>query len=237
LQNEESELMPEVSVNGKVLRWARELRGLTLEEGAKLLGISAEELSVFEVGGKKPMVEFLRAMSSKYRINFTSLLMPEPPPLRKRPTDHRARNSKRRLSMDTLVAIEEVSEALEAFRDIARVKRSIVTKPRLGLADIDENPEEVAARERKKFDVSLEVQRSWKHLAKARIEWRKRIEQRGIFTYMIGLPLEELSGFFLLQDGFAAICVNDRELTEGAKICNASPPVRLTSRRSNVRGS
>src|SRR5258708_22518546 len=35
---------------------------------------------------------------------------------------------------------------------------------------------------------------------------------------MIPMPPDELSGFSISRDGLAAICVNDREPTEGAKI-------------------
>jgi len=35
---------------------------------------------------------------------------------------------------------------------------------------------------------------------------------------MIPMPPEELSGFSMFRDGFAAICVNDREATEGRKV-------------------
>jgi Zn-dependent peptidase ImmA (M78 family) len=66
--------------------------------------------------------------------------------------------------------------------------------------------------------VSLAMQRSWRTQSKARIEWRKLVEQRGIFTYMIGLPIGELSGFSLFREGLAAICINDREFNDGAKI-------------------
>jgi len=218
IEKQESELMAEVPVNGKVLRWAREIRGLDLNSAATLLDVSPSELYGYESGEKKPLVGFLRTMSAKYQINFTSLLMPEPLPIEKLPTDHRNRFGKKKLSLDTLVAIEEVREALEAFKDISSAKRSIVHKPKLGRATLKEDPEEVAARERKKFGVSLELQKSWKTQAKARIEWRKLVEQRGIFTYMIALPLDELSGFSLFRDGLAAICINDREFNDGAKI-------------------
>src|SRR5260370_11202794 len=157
-------------------------------------------------------------MWARYRINFTSLLMPEPLPPRKLPTDHRRRFGKRRLSMDTLVAIEEVTEALEVFKDISSANRSIISKPKIGKATLREDPEEVAARERRKFNVSFEEQRSWRRLGKARIEWRRKLEERGIFTYMIALPPDELSGFSILQSGLAAICINDREPTDGAKL-------------------
>jgi Zn-dependent peptidase ImmA (M78 family) len=209
--------MAEVPVNGKVLKWARELRGLDLETAAGRLAISENDLQAYEAGQKKPLIGLLKKMSSKYRINFASLLMPEPLREETPPTDHRTRLKKKKLSFPTLVAIEEIREALEAFEDISSASRSIVPRPNLGFAKLEENPEEVAARERRKFGVSSELQRSWGTQSKARLEWRLRIERQGIFTYMIGLPLSELSGFSLFQDGLAAICVNDNEFPEGAK--------------------
>ncbi|MGC2422005.1 MAG: ImmA/IrrE family metallo-endopeptidase [Candidatus Acidiferrales bacterium] len=210
--------MAEVPVNGKVLQWAREIRGLDVGAAAELLDIPADELLAYESGTKKPLVGFLRRMSAKYRINFTSLLMPEPLPVTKLPTDHRARFGKPRLSIDTLVAIEEINEALDVFGELSEEIRGLVPKLNIGQADIKENPAVVAARERKRLGVSLKQQREWKGLGHARVEWRKRIEKLGVFTYMIPMPPDELSGFSLLRDDVAAICVNDKEPTEGAKI-------------------
>jgi len=211
--------MPEVPVNGRVLQWAREIRGLTVEKAAERLGISQAELLAYESGMKKPLVTFLRQMSSKYQINFTSLLMPEPLPPPERPMDYRARFGDRPLSIETLVAIEEITEALDVFEDIATVSRGILPKLNIGEAELADDPEAVAANERRRFAVGIEEQREWKTLDNARRRWRERIERRGIFTYMIPMGShEELSGFSRLRDGLAAICVNDREPTEGAKI-------------------
>jgi Zn-dependent peptidase ImmA (M78 family) len=116
------------------------------------------------------------------------------------------------------VSIEEVKEALEAFEDIASEDDRVIPDLTIGKAQLDEDPEVVAVRERRRFGVSAEEQRSWRSLATARREWRQRIEHHGIFTYMIPIPPEDLSGFSLLHRGLAAICVNDRETTEGAKI-------------------
>lgn len=213
-----SEIMAEIPVNGKVLEWARKLRGLSEDEAAKLLGVPRPDLRSYESGAKKPLVGFLRTMSQKYRINFTSLLMPEPLPIKKPPTDYRVRHGQRPLSFETLVAIEEVNEALETFEDIASEASRIVPKLNIGTAKLADDPEAIAARERKKFRVSVEEQREWRDLAGARRHWRQRIENRGIFTYMIPMPREELSGFSILHNGCGAICVNDNELTEGAKV-------------------
>jgi Zn-dependent peptidase ImmA (M78 family) len=210
--------MAEVPVNGKVLEWARTLRGLDIDKAAALLGVPADELRAYESGETQPLVSFLRRMSAKYQINFTSLLMPEPLPTKKPPTDHRARPGKLPLSIETLLAIEEVREALEAFGDMASEAPRIIPKLNIGIAQLTDDPEEVAAAERKKFGVDLEEQREWPGLDVARRQWRKRIESRGVFTYMIPMPPDQLSGFSLFQDGIAAICVNDKDTTEGAKI-------------------
>ena len=194
-ESQRSEIMAEIPVNGNVLEWARKLRGLNEDEAAKLLGVPLADLRSYESGAKKPLVGFLRTMSQKYRINFTSLLMPQPLPMKKQPTDHRVRYGAKPLSFETLVAIEEVNEALEAFEDIASEASRIVPKLSIGTAKLADDPEAVAARERKKFRVSVEQQREWYDLADARRHWRQRIEDRGIFTYMIPMPPKELSGF------------------------------------------
>lgn len=217
-QTPECEYMPEVPVNGKVLEWARKIRGLEIEKAAELLGIQADELREYESGAKKPLVGFLRNMSAKYQVNFTSLLMPEPLPIQKPPTDHRARFGRHPLSMDTLIAIEDVNEALDAFEDIANEAPRIVPKLNIGTAHLEDDPETVARQERRRFGVSVDEQRTWRNLAEARRRWRERIEDHGVFTYMIAMPPEELSGFSILRDDLAALCINDRESTEGAKV-------------------
>jgi len=182
------------------------------------LGISLTELRAYESGARRPLVGLLRLMSAKYQINFASLLMPEPLPIRRRPVDHRRRHSRQRLTLDALVAIEEVTEALDAFQDMADAMRRLVPKLNIGRAILDDDPEAVAARERKRFGVTVQEQQTWHGLAGARRQWRRRVEDRGIFTYMIPMPPNELSGFSILRGDIAAICINDREPTEGAKI-------------------
>lgn len=212
----ESQSMPEVRVNGAVLQWARKLRGLSLEEAALQLNISPNELKRYEDESLRPLVGILRSMSQRYQINFTSLLMPAPLPDVERPTDHRVRGTKQ-LSMDSLVAIEEVYDALDAFADIAADSERIVPALHIGHATLTDDPDVIAAGERRRFGISIDEQQSWGTARHGRIMWRQRIEQFGVFTYLIPMPLAELSGFSIYRDGLAALCVNDRE-SEGAKI-------------------
>lgn len=209
--------MPEVRVNGEVLKWARKLRGLTEDDAAALLDITPEGLREYEASKKRPLVGLLRLMSARYRINFTTLLMPQPLPGSRAPEDHRSRN-RNPLSIDTLIAIEDVNEALNAFSDIAAESALVVPRLNIGSAKLTDDPEEVAARERRRVGVSIEEQQSWRGLADARRKWRRRLEDMGVFTYMFSMPPNELSGFSIFGDGVAAVCVNDRESSEGAKI-------------------
>ncbi|HEX5234304.1 MAG TPA: XRE family transcriptional regulator [Silvibacterium sp.] len=210
--------MAEVPINGAVLEWARNLRGFSIESAAQKLGVSVDELRAYETGRRKPLIGFLRKVAAKYRVSFASLLMPEPLPAVERPTDHRTRPQANPLSVDTLVAIEEVGDALETFKDIADEYPHLVPRLRIGTATLHENPEAVAIRERRRFGISVEDQRQWRNLRAARVQWRKLIEAHGVFTYMMPMPSNELSGFSLLREEVAAICVNDNEISEGAKI-------------------
>ncbi len=45
-------VMPEVPVNGRVLEWARTLRGLSIDDASLLLGVTADELREYEAGKK-----------------------------------------------------------------------------------------------------------------------------------------------------------------------------------------
>jgi len=214
----ESEGMAEVPVNGRVLAWARTIRGLSIDEAAGRLEMDPDILRAYESGAKKPLVGVLRLISQKYQINFTSLLMPEPLPPVQGPADHRTRANAKPLSMDSLIAIEEVSEALEVFEDIASENSRVIQKLRIGTATLDDDPEEVAIRERRRFGVSIDDQKHWRGTDGARRHWRALIEDKGVFTYMIPMPTDELSGFSIFRNDLAAICVNDRESTEGAKL-------------------
>jgi transcriptional regulator with XRE-family HTH domain len=215
------ESVPEISVNGDVLKWAREERGLSRAVAADLLEISHSELTAYEEGRKKPLVGMLRLMSARYQINFVSLLLPQPPPPQPQLQDFRTHpgRSPRALTMETLIAIQDVHvrDALATFAEVRADDPSSVPLPKLDQMRERETPEELAARQRRRFGVGIKRQQEWPSLAFARNEWRRRIEAQGIFVYLKPMNLEDCRGFSIIHEGLAAICVNDREESPGAE--------------------
>jgi Zn-dependent peptidase ImmA (M78 family) len=209
-------LVAEIPVKGEVLKWARTFRRLSVQDAAELLGLDAQEVRDYEAERKRPTVTVLNEISAKYQINLAALLMDEPLPPDDRITDFR-RTADHAPSIETMVANEDVREALEAFAEISQAKSRIVKKPNLPHASITDDVDKLAARERSRFGVTVDQQRDWPNDAAARRKWRELIERMGIFTYMLDLG-QECSGFSVIQDGWAAICVNDDVPSEGHKI-------------------
>lgn len=212
--------LPKITVNPDVLKWARVERGLSLADGAKKIGISEIELAEYE--SPRPSVQvdlgILRRMSDGYGINRVSLFLPQPPPPLKKLHDFRTAVKRRSaLHQETLLAIQDVRDSLDAFAELRDLDPKAVDTPQLDKVLRDESAEALAKRQRRRFGVSVKEQFSWHSPAYARDQWRRRIEEFGVFVYLKPMDKGDCRGFSLFHDGLAAICVNDREESPGAE--------------------
>lgn len=207
-----------VTVNPDLLTWARTERGLSIADAAQKLHLSESDLIDLENGRQYPDISLLRQMSAKYRISLYAFLLPtRPAPL---PKIHDFRTPARRnshgLRQETLIALQDVREALETFSELQRTDPKVVQLPSLDSVRHGEQAAGLAIRIRKQFGVSVKEQWQWRSPAFARDEWRRRIEALGVFVYFKQMHDEDCRGFSMIHDGLAAICVNDREGTPGA---------------------
>jgi Zn-dependent peptidase ImmA (M78 family) len=211
----------EIPVNPEVLKWARKIRGLSQEAAALRLGIPTSELDDYESRRRRPTVGLLKRMSAKYQVNYVGLLMPEPmddTPVDKL-TDFRLSqgHTPRNLSLETHVAISEITGALEAMADLKAESPALFRAQALDTVRPGESAAELAARQREKFGVTLKAQTSWQSDRMARDEWRNEIERHGVFVYAFPLG-DECSGLTISHDGLTAICVNDKNTNNGRRI-------------------
>jgi len=74
----------------QVLTWARETAGLSTEEAAKKLGISAKRLAAFEAGEHEPTRQQIAAMAKRYHRPLLAFYLANPPSEAPAPRDFRS---------------------------------------------------------------------------------------------------------------------------------------------------
>ncbi len=73
--------MPRVKANitPRVMEWARESCGYSIEDAASKIGRSAEEISAWEIGELQPTIPQARRASEVYKRPLAVFFLPEPP--------------------------------------------------------------------------------------------------------------------------------------------------------------
>ena len=79
----------EIPVQGAVLKWAREFRGLSLDHAAERPGLTLSELKAIEDNTKKPSLTQFEKFGSVYRLPACTLFRRTKPPEPKQPADFR----------------------------------------------------------------------------------------------------------------------------------------------------
>lgn len=190
--------MTDVPVNPDVLIWAREERGMTGEQAAEALGVPVEQLARYEAGDDRPSVSFLRQMAKAYKIAFASLLMPDPlpPSSRLRLKDFRVEQGRAPdLTRDTLLAIDMINEAIEAFVDLRDLAPQLLGAPPLPRLTRSQRAETAAKAERQRLGITMFEQIAWESPAVAFRAWRAAIERQGIFIYLVKMGVNDCRGF------------------------------------------
>jgi Zn-dependent peptidase ImmA (M78 family) len=203
-------MVTRVPAECRVLKWAREACGLTIEQAADLLGCRAALLRDIEDGRKLPSASMFRGMADYYGFPEATLLAAEPPELPPIPTDHRTFDGiPPRLTYPTLFAIRSVQSRQETIKELAEQDRTIEPPPLRRYSKTD-NPELVAAAEHRRFGAPLREQLEWSP-DKLWMAYRMRIEALGISVYVEDFPVEDCRGASLFVGDFPAILLSSNE--------------------------
>ena len=209
-------------VNPEVLVWAREERGLSIEEAAEILEFNIDDLIAYESGDKIPSITRVRTMAHKYQFPDATLMMPEPLPHLPKPRDFRTKEGVRgKLSVETLAAIDQARFYLSEISDVLEYNPDLYSVPSLLAASPEDDVEDIAARERERIGVSPTDQLRWKDYDEAFNRWRYALESHGIFIYLMKMPVEDCRGITIFDEPeprLPAIIVNDRDYSIQTKI-------------------
>jgi Zn-dependent peptidase ImmA (M78 family)/transcriptional regulator with XRE-family HTH domain len=197
-----------VPVSSKVLRWARESIGASLDEAAKRIQQDAGTVRAWESAPASADVSVanLRELADFYDRPLSVFLLDEPPPEPHRPPDLRAPAGRDTgpLSRRTLVAIRHGRRVQALVREL-RGDRSWIQPPRRS-----DNQAVDATSFRRSLGVPVDEQRTWGGPGKAFSQWRGAIERTGIVVLQADVPLDDVKAMSIAGDP-PVIVINEHD--------------------------
>lgn len=208
---------PHAPVSPALLIWARESIGLSSDEAAKKVNVTAERLKSWEAGHAAPTVAQLRGLAKAYKRPLAVFFLPEPP------RDFMPLHDFRRVHG---VAPEPWSPGLRLALRRAEQQQEVVTElrelvgerppARLTVSSSTVNPETFAAEARGLLGVSLETQTGWRDRYKALTGWVTALENAGVLVLQASdVPLEEMRGFAISDPVVPVIVLNGADAPRG----------------------
>jgi transcriptional regulator with XRE-family HTH domain len=185
--------MTEIPVSGAVLTWAREFRGLSLEEAAERLHVTVVELEELETEVRRPSLTTFEKIASAYQLPLATLFRRTPPPVPEQLPDFRTfEGAPPQMSFEFRVALSNVRR-LQATLRILRLEDESFHGAMLRQYEFGRDPFEQGAAERRAIGISVQQQLQWNADDGFR-HWRAIIERLGISVYLQNFELTDCRG-------------------------------------------
>ena len=195
-------------INPRILKWARENSGFSLEEAAKSY-ISPEKLERAERGEEMLTFKQFLTIANKYKRPPAFFYLENPPEEKLLQNDFRTIESDRvkftpRLR-DEIQKIKEKRLLAVRFQDYDKdYDYSYVSSIQL-----DQNPESVAMNLLKIVNLDMADRNDWKNKYDAFNTWKKRFKNLGILIFQIsGIDTREMRGFSISKIPYPSIILN-----------------------------
>lgn len=207
-----------ISLNPKVMRWARESRGYSLAEAADRLKFNEDDIEAIEKGLKEPTISDLKKMATGYKRPIATLLLPKPPQ-EFIPKDHRTLpgTAQLPLSPETRLAVRRARRMQSMAGDIVSTTghRWNFRAPSI---DRKKKPNAVAELFRREVETTTEEQFGWRDSYQAYGKWRRIIEDYGVLTMQERMPIKQSRGFALSTEGQIPVIVTNASDFVNARI-------------------
>jgi Zn-dependent peptidase ImmA (M78 family)/DNA-binding XRE family transcriptional regulator len=203
-----------VEVNPEVMKWLRNSSGWKIEEVAKRLNTTAEVVTEFESGKKSPMLNQLKILSASFKYPLASFFLSKPKEEKPRPKDYRfLPNRKDVFDKKTILAIRK-SRSLQSISKELSLNIEYETKTKIERSKLSENPDLIAAKYRKLFNLDLEKQINFKDAYKLFNYLRDILEDMNVLVFKFSMPIEDARGFALTDEAPAIIVINSKDTIE-----------------------
>lgn len=207
--------LPEKWITHKMLTWARQQVGLSLDQAAKLRkGLSEEKIRFWESGEESASLHDLQVLGELYDCPVGYFFLPSPPQQEPSPLDFRG------ISPDKLTHLSYQSRLqLRRFERLADLASSLIASTglawgvSLSTRHLEESVDQVAARVVKELGIASEALSKLSTDDDAFELWRKAVEGQGIFVISLRLDPGELRGASLwVPPNPPAILVNHADV-------------------------
>ena len=210
-----SKIVPLPGVQPALLKWARKLAHLSVEEVAGRLKKAVEEIDAWEFGANAPSYAQLEKLAYElYKRPLAIFFLPSPPAEPKPEAEFRALpdTDLRRLSRETVFLIRR-ARAYQASLVELFDGRSPIAEPlwkRVGL-DVSKPIAPQAAVVRASLGVPAPGANEWGAADgdEALKLWRKAIEAGGVFVFKDTFKQREISGFCLEHPELPVVMINN----------------------------
>jgi Zn-dependent peptidase ImmA (M78 family) len=201
-----------IKLNPEVLIWARKSINKTIEEIAHNIGVSVSKIKEWENGTSQPSYNQLENLAYKAYKRPIAVLFRKKPPI-EITTLEEFRSIKTssiyNCSFELFLAIRQTKYIQSKIPEIIEdnYKRHYL-EFKLG-----DNPEEAAKKLRKFISFEIQEQKFWSSNNSLN-NFKKIIEDLGIFIFQLSFPFNDARGFALIGD-FPVIVINQNDSPNG----------------------
>jgi Zn-dependent peptidase ImmA (M78 family)/transcriptional regulator with XRE-family HTH domain len=204
---------PVAGIQPAVMRWARQSIGLSVSDVALRLKKPVGEIESWETGSGCPSYPQLEKLAYQiYKRPLALFFLPEPPEETSPEREFRTlpMDDLLSLAVDTHLQIRQAHAFQLALRELFDSRnpsdRCIWRDLSLSLA---RPVAEQGISIRTYLGITLEEQIQWKDDDHAMKQWRKVIEDKGVFIFKESFKQEDISGFCLVDNEFPVVYLNN----------------------------
>ena len=204
-----------VNIELSVLNWLIDSSGWSIDEIAKRLNTSIENLQKIRKGIKKPTIRQLQILSIIFKRPIAAFLLSKPIKEKPMPKDYRMLSIQKKDKFDkkTMLVLRKSRRLQELSKELSRNIR-YETKTTLKQLTIKENPEIIANKYRELFNLTEERTRKFKTAYELFRFLRDILEDMNIFIFQFSMPIKDARGFVLVDDTPNIIVVNTKDSIE-----------------------
>lgn len=241
------------AINPKLLIWARETAGFSLDDAATALDLKAakgqtgvERLADLEAGKDQPSPSLLRRMSERYRRPLIAFFLREPPRPGDRGEDFRKIAGSPPPDFDPQLdaLIRSVRARHTLIRSLLEDEESPLRKY-VGSRKLTDGPQVVAGDISERLNFSLEKFRSAKDPSDAFAYLRARLEAIGAFVLLIGdlgshhskVGVSTFRGYSIADQIAPLVVINDNDARPAWSFTALHETVHLWLGQTGVSGA